>query len=96
MSLPFLQKKKVAGVIMSRRRPDGSKIEISHDDSDNHPELKRCMDDMLSAIKNNSPEDMAKALQKAFEHLEKEPHEEGPHKKPEPHSYDAQNERSGE
>ena len=77
MPIPFLEKRKVAGLIIQRRTPDGG-----HEDTpENHSEdgLRSCAQDLIKAVQTGNEERVAKALRDAFEILDSEPHEEGPH-----------------
>ena len=80
MPLPFLQKKQVAGVIVSHRKPDGSKEESHSEEEDSdHSGLTACMRELASALKSDNHEAAAEAFRSAFQILDAEPHEEGPH-----------------
>ncbi len=94
MALPFLNKKKesgIAGTIMQQRAPDAP--DASEPESEEYS-LIDCSADILDAIKSDSPEALAKALQEAFDKLESEPHEEN--NEPSPHSYENQNQEAAE
>jgi hypothetical protein len=72
--LPFLKKPiKDAGVMVVERRPDDSS-EPQEDQG-----LMAAAKDLLSAIEMKDHKKMAMALRAAFELLDSEPHEEGPH-----------------
>lgn len=91
MSLPFLQKKKIAGVIISHRKPDEAPITESPNDDGG---LEACAQDLIDATHAQDKKAAAAAMRAAFSILESEPHEEAG-EGPEPHSYDAQNEKAG-
>lgn len=76
--LPFLQKKKVAGLIISQRKPDENK-EQSQDDSSNDDALKACARELIQAIGAGDEAGVARAIKSAFEILDASPHVEGPH-----------------
>lgn len=91
MSLPFLQKKKIAGVIISHRKPDEASQEQNPNDDSG---LEACASDLIDAIQSQDTKRAAAAIRAAFEVLESEEEDEGD-EAPEPHSYDAQNEQAG-
>lgn len=87
--LPFLKKKANPGVITAHMDALGHKSEASQYDEEpnkNAP-LEACAQDLMRAIHENNVEAAAAAMRAAFEILESEPHEEGPH----PNSYDELN-----
>lgn len=93
MSLPFLAKPKnnVAGIIIAKRKSDGisNQVEMASDDqSSDDSGLESAADDILRAISANDSKQLARALRSAFEILDSEPHEEGPHTNPEMESQD--------
>ncbi len=92
---PFMRDKNrsAAGVIMKARNPD-EKPTPSEVEDDPKAAIKACAKDLISAIHSQSVDRVAEALQSAFEILDSQPHEEGPHI--EPHSYDAQNRKAGQ
>lgn len=71
--LPFLKDKKVAGLIISKRTPDGSN-EIQ--DQDAEAGLQACSDEIIRAIESKDGQALASALRSAFQILESEPHSE--------------------
>lgn len=95
--LPILKKKTdaggIAGTIIKNRAPD----EPGESEKKSEPEysLEDCAHDIMDAISRNDATALASALKEAIKKVDKEPHEEGPHK-PSPHSYDAQNQKAGE
>lgn len=91
MSLPFLRKKQIAGVIYSHRAPDTATE--GQEDNENAG-LEACAQDLIDAIHSQDKRRAAAAMRDAFEILESEPHEEAG-EAPSPHTYDAQNERAG-
>ncbi len=81
MALPFLRKKQVAGLIMAKRKPDGSnevmenqeeKSEQDYDSSD----LKACAEDLIRAVENKDVDGVAAALKAAHDICDSQPHEE--------------------
>jgi len=92
--LPFLPKKQgmVSGLIIKNRKPD--KPEENQEDKD--ASIHACAQDLIDAVHNKDVKGVAEAMRSAFEILDSQPHEEGPHEKPSPHSYDAQNMKAGE
>lgn len=72
--LPFLKPKVVSGVIMSYRKPDGQE-EKYHEDE----ELHAISEDFIQAVHAKDAQAVADAFRAAFECLESQPHEEGPH-----------------
>jgi len=86
--IPFLKASKdksQTGVMVKDRAPD--KPEENQDDS--RAAVKAAARALISAVHMRDEEAVADALQDAFDILDAQPHEEGPHI--EPHSYDAQN-----
>lgn len=80
--LPFLKKKDgfaSSSVINIDRKPD--------EPNDSNAGIEACAQDLISAVHAKDASAAASAIRAAFEMLESEPHEEGPHV--EPHSYDA-------
>jgi len=91
--LPFLKRKNeggIAGTIIKNRTPD--KDSDSKDLDDNY-NLEDCAEEIIKAVHSADKTALASALKEAFQKMEKEPHEEGPHK-PFPHTYDAQNQKA--
>lgn len=80
MSLPFLDKKKIAGTIMEKRSKEGNReysTEVAdEEDPDDGDYLSQCAGELLAAIERKSPSDIARAFRDMFEHCESEPHEE--------------------
>lgn len=81
--LPFLKPRRVAGLIISQRKSDGS-TDVSHQEGDENQGLEACADDIIRAINNKDSKQLAEALRSAFECLQSGPAEED-------NSYDAQN-----
>ncbi len=90
-NLPFLQKKQIAGLIVAHRKPDGGQEE-SHSEGNENSALEACAEDLIRAIHAKDGMHVALALRAAFDVLESEPHEEGPHT----NDYDSQNEEAAE
>ena len=86
--LPFLKEKKVAGLILSKRKPDGS-VSEEHSDDDKDHGLEAAAEDLIRALSSKDISSVAAALRAAFQILDAEPHEEGEHTNDE--SYDSQN-----
>lgn len=85
--LPFLKRKSgSAGLIVKTREPDQN----DSSDSDDSYSLEACSQDLINAIHSSDPKKVSEALRAAFEVLESEPHEEGPH------TFDAQNIKAAE
>ena len=75
--LPFLKPKQVAGLIIQKRASDGSKEEKPEDSQDQG--LEAAAEDFIRAVHAKDAKGVAAAFRAAFEMLESEPHEEGPH-----------------
>lgn len=76
MPLPFLKKKEVSVVAPEdhvTREPDEESDESEYD------MLESAADDLISAIHSKDTKAVCSALRAAFEMLDMEPHEEGPH-----------------
>ena len=76
--LPFLKPKAVAGLIISHRKPDGSKEE-SHTEGNENEALEACAEDLIRAIHAKDAKSAAAAFKAAFEVCESYPHEEAEH-----------------
>lgn len=74
MSLPFLKPKRVAGLIIANRKPDGSKVE-SHEEGKESDSLEICAQDIIRAIENKDSKALAMAFKAAFEICESYPEE---------------------
>ncbi len=85
--LPFLKPKSVAGLIISRRKPDGS-TEEQHSEGNEGEGLDACSEALIRAVNAKDAKSVSAAIRDAFQILESEPHEEGPH------TYEAQNEKA--
>lgn len=75
--LPFLKPRQVAGLIISKRKPDGSEEKYSEDDEDHG--LDACSEDLIRAVTSKDTKAVSAAIRAAFEILDSGPHEEGPH-----------------
>jgi len=64
--LPFLQPKKLASVIIAKRKPEGS-IEPMHAEDEHDPALVAAAEDLIRAVHEKNAEAVAAALQNAFE-----------------------------
>lgn len=85
--LPFLKNKNdagIAGSIIKNREPDKPQEEPEYS-------LEDCAHDILAAIKIDDAGALADALKELVKKVDKEPHEEGPHK-PSPHTYESSKE----
>lgn len=76
--LPFLKPKTVAGVIVSKRKPDGGQ-ETSDETPGLDGGLQAAAQDLIDAVHAKDAERTASAIRAAFEILDAEPHVEGPH-----------------
>lgn len=79
--LPFLKPRKVAGLIMAVRKPDGSKMETGME-GDEDQGLMSCGEDLIKAVHAKDASAVVAAIKAAFEILDSEPHVEGPHEEP--------------
>ncbi len=75
--LPFLQKKNVAGLIISHRKPD-SGIQESHTEGDEDHALEAAAEDLIRAFHAKDGKHAALALRAAFQILEAEEDQEEP------------------
>ena len=75
--LPFLNHRKMASVIMSRKAEGG--VVAEHEEGEEAPELMAAADDLLSGIAMKDAKRVAEALSAAFEILDSMPHVEGEH-----------------
>lgn len=66
MSLPFLNAKKIASVMMAKTRPDGS-VEDQHMEDEHDPALQSAAEDLISAVHMKDSMKVASALKAAFE-----------------------------
>lgn len=66
MSLPFLKRQQVAGLIISQRKADGTKEE-THSDGNENQGLEAAADDILRAITSKDSKHFALALQNFLE-----------------------------
>jgi hypothetical protein len=64
--LPFLKPKRVAGLIISQRKPDGSN-EAQHEEGDEMNEMEVCAEEILRAISSKDAKALASALQAAMD-----------------------------
>lgn len=76
--LPFLDKKKIASIVMLRRKP-GEGLEPIKEEGKPAPELMQAAEDLLAAIALKSAERVANALEAAFAICDSMPHLEGEH-----------------
>lgn len=75
MSLPFLDKKRLASTIMERRGMSATTTPETETGGGEHP-LKDGAVQLLAAIERKSPIDVARAFEALFEQCEQTPHEE--------------------
>lgn len=76
--LPFLKPRSQSGLIVSTRKPDGGSEE-SHMEGHEDEGLDACSEDLIRAMHAKDTKGVSSALKAAFELLDSEPHEEGPH-----------------
>lgn len=78
--LPFMKNKSVSGSIMTTkmRAPDAPE-EVEKSNSSIDEGLLAASRDLISAIGTGDEKLVAQALQAAFEIIDSQPHEEGPH-----------------
>lgn len=77
--LPFLKKDRApASTIIMNRKPDGEMEEKTSEEDDNSG-LRSCAEDLTRAVHAKDIDAVADAIRCAFEILDSEPHEEGPH-----------------
>ena len=76
--LPFLKPKKVAGLIIAKRKPDGSKQEM-YEGGEENSGLEACAEDLMRALNSKDAKAVAEALKAAFEICDAAPHVEGEH-----------------
>lgn len=78
MALPWLKHKhQAAGISVQYRKPDENMAEGGEADQDHG--LRAAAKDLMAAIHSNDSEKLMHALKAAFEILDSQPHEEGPH-----------------
>lgn len=82
--LPFLKPKRQDGVIVAQRKPNGN-IDMDLDKNMDDESIDYCSQDLLDGINSKDIKKISSALKSAFEILDSQPHEEGPH------TYEAQN-----
>lgn len=69
----------IAQAIMSKRNPDGSIGTAAVEEEKSSDPIESCAREMIDAFKLDDHKALAAALRAAFEILDSEPHEEGPH-----------------
>ena len=77
MPLPFLKQRKVAALIVQNRSADGGHDTVPEDHLEQ--ELTTCGEDLIRGVTNKDAKAVGDAIRAAFEILDSEPHEEGPH-----------------
>ncbi len=96
MPLPFLNNKKsIAGVIISKRKPDGGKEEL-HSEGNEYDGIEECMEGFKKALEAGDTKAMAQHFKDAFQISDSEPHDEGEHTNESDNSYAAQNEKAAQ
>lgn len=78
MALPFLKPRPQTGLMVEVRKPDGGATESDPDNSDDSG-LASCSADLIRAIHSKDEAGVSSALKVAFQILDSEPHDEGPH-----------------
>lgn len=73
--LPFLKPKQVAGIVIQKRKADGSQAPAENPDQGDQA-LAACADDLIRAINAKDGKAAATALRAAFNVLQAEPQEE--------------------
>ncbi len=96
MALPFLNKKKDAGIASSiiEQQNRGNATPEPEAELEEYT-LEDCAHDILDAIQDDNARALSFALKEAFRQLESKPHEEAEHK-PSPHTFEAQNIKAGQ
>lgn len=79
MSLPFLRKRQMAGLIVERMKSSKEKSSEEGVGADQGDSLKETAKELIDAIHMNEVDKVAQLLRDAFVILESEPHVEGPH-----------------
>ena len=74
--LPFLKNNKEASI---SETPDSIKREHDEDSSEEYDMLESAAEDLISAVHSKDVKAVCSALRAAFQMLDSEPHEEGPH-----------------
>lgn len=64
--LPFLQPKKMSGIIMAKRTPD-EKTEVSHEEGEHPPGLMAAAEDLISAVHAKDAKGVASAIKAGYE-----------------------------
>lgn len=67
--LPFLQKKSIAGLIISKRTPDGSPQE-QHSEGNEDQGLDACSEDLIRALHSKDAKGVTAALKAVFDLME--------------------------
>jgi hypothetical protein len=74
--LPFLKNKHEGSI---SETPDAIKREHDEDSSEEYDMLESAAEDLISAVHSKDVKAVCSALRAAFEMLDMEPHQEGPH-----------------
>lgn len=67
--LPFLKQRKIASVIMAKRKPDGA-IEPISEEGEETPELMSAAEDLIRALHSKDAGAVAAALKAAFQMMD--------------------------
>lgn len=70
--LPFLKPKMMTGLIVSKRKPDGQGVEVSHSEDNADSALEAAAEDILRAITDKDGKHLCLALRAAFQILDSE------------------------
>jgi hypothetical protein len=76
--IPFMEPKKLASVIVAKRKPDGN-MEVKGEEGEMMPEVMMIAEDLIRAVHDKDASAVAEALEAAFMHFDSEPHVEGEH-----------------
>lgn len=95
MSLPYLKRKQMVGLISQKFASNGIKQpeETPTEEAPQDQGLDFCAHDLITAVHAKDVKGVTAALRAAFELMEKEPHEEN---NEEPNSFDDMNKQAGE
>lgn len=85
--LPLLKRKQAASTGLSIQTRDLSNTQEKQEDTDY---IEFCCKELIDAIHSKDSKTVASVLRIIFQIADSEPHAEGEHIEPEPHSYDSQ------
>jgi hypothetical protein len=77
--LPFMKPKSVAGLIIQKRSADTGLSAPESPEPEQDQGLSSAAEDLIRAVHAKDAQGVAAAIRAAFELLDSEPHEEGPH-----------------